>query len=383
MKIYLDDERTPPNGWKLVKTPKEVIKLLKRGKVTELSLDHDLGDDKNIGTGYDVLLWIEKQVYTKNFKPPKIKVHSANISARNKMELAIKSINKKNESLKLINLLNEITLKSAIDKLKYGETGPYKVKIRVSDLLLSKKSILGAYRDIKQNRPSKTNKLIDVLYDRDKNVLIITDGWHRFVQLLMKGLRHTDYIDVKLSSYPGVNDYYSIPFGDNIFNIKTDVLKEVASVYINESKYIHRWMDDNELLKLLKNKKVASNKKFVSFTLDPMRIRSAGFSGNAVTFNRRNFESLNKAIEVWYDPDFMRLHPDICLYVTGYKGEEDWDEMGFVDWETYILDYEEEQEIVVRKSYKIDKNTIEHIEIPKNKKKKFQQFENEYNIEYD
>jgi len=95
MKIYLDDERTPPSGWKLLKTPKEVIKYLKTGKVEELSLDHDLGDDKNIGTGYDVLLWIEEQVYLHNFKPPKIKVHSANVSARTKMEAAIKNINKK------------------------------------------------------------------------------------------------------------------------------------------------------------------------------------------------------------------------------------------------------------------------------------------------
>jgi len=224
MKIYLDDERKAPSGWTLVKTPKEVINLLKTGKVSELSLDHDLGDDKNIGTGYDVLLWIEKQVYMKNFKPPKIKVHSANISARNKMELAIKSINKKNESLKLKDILNEITLNTAIKKLKYGETGPYKVKIKVSDLLLSKKSIHGAYRDIQQNRPSKTNKIIDVLYDRDKDVLIITDGWHRFVQLMLNGLSVDDYIDVKVSSYPGVNDYYAIPFGDNIFNFKKDKL---------------------------------------------------------------------------------------------------------------------------------------------------------------
>lgn len=100
MKIYLDDERVPPSGWKLTKTPKETINFLKTGKVTELSLDHDLGDDSGIGTGYDVLLWIEEQVHMNGFKPPKMKVHSANSSARTKMELAIKSINKKlNESI--------------------------------------------------------------------------------------------------------------------------------------------------------------------------------------------------------------------------------------------------------------------------------------------
>lgn len=91
MKVFLDDIRKPPAGWKLVKWPDEAIKLLKTGKVKEISLDHDLGDDER-GTGYDVVLWIEEQVVTNKFNPPKIKVHSANVSARKKMELGIKSI---------------------------------------------------------------------------------------------------------------------------------------------------------------------------------------------------------------------------------------------------------------------------------------------------
>ncbi len=57
-------------------------------------MDHDLGDDER-GTGYDVVLWIEEAVVTKGFKPPLIRVHSANSSAREKMELGIKSINKR------------------------------------------------------------------------------------------------------------------------------------------------------------------------------------------------------------------------------------------------------------------------------------------------
>ncbi|WP_439037769.1 cyclic-phosphate processing receiver domain-containing protein [Agarivorans sp. QJM3NY_25] len=34
--------------------------MLKTGEVTEISLDHDLGNDDH-GTGYDVVLWIEEQ----------------------------------------------------------------------------------------------------------------------------------------------------------------------------------------------------------------------------------------------------------------------------------------------------------------------------------
>jgi len=90
MKVYLDDLRESPIGWTLTRTVCETLDLLKTGKVTELSLDHDLGYEK---TGYDVLLWIEEEVYfNKMFKAPKIKIHSANESARRKMELAIQSI---------------------------------------------------------------------------------------------------------------------------------------------------------------------------------------------------------------------------------------------------------------------------------------------------
>lgn len=91
MKLYLDDERSPPEGWRLVRWPDEVIGLLQSGEVTELSLDHDLGDDER-GTGYDVILWLEEAVATRGFVPPRIKVHSANNSARGKMEAGIRAI---------------------------------------------------------------------------------------------------------------------------------------------------------------------------------------------------------------------------------------------------------------------------------------------------
>ncbi len=97
MKIYLDDERSTPEGWHRTYWPEEVIDLLKTKKVTHLSLDHDLGDDDH-GTGYDVLLWLEEACALNGFTPPHIKVHSANSAARIKMELAIKSIERfKNE----------------------------------------------------------------------------------------------------------------------------------------------------------------------------------------------------------------------------------------------------------------------------------------------
>jgi hypothetical protein len=91
MKVFLDDERSTPPGWRRVYWPDEAIALLETGIVEEISLDHDLGDDGR-GTGYDVVLWIEEAVALRGFQPPKMTVHSANSSARIKMEAGIAAI---------------------------------------------------------------------------------------------------------------------------------------------------------------------------------------------------------------------------------------------------------------------------------------------------
>jgi hypothetical protein len=91
VKVYLDDERPTPAGWVAARWPEDAIALLETGQVTDISLDHDLGDDLH-GTGYDVVCWIEEAVATRDFVPPSISIHSANASARQKMELAVERI---------------------------------------------------------------------------------------------------------------------------------------------------------------------------------------------------------------------------------------------------------------------------------------------------
>lgn len=91
MRVYLDDERNTPTGWVRVYWPDEAIALLEAGLVSEISLDHDLGDDAR-GTGYDVVLWIEEAVALRGFVPPRMHVHSANSSAREKMLAGIRAI---------------------------------------------------------------------------------------------------------------------------------------------------------------------------------------------------------------------------------------------------------------------------------------------------
>jgi hypothetical protein len=91
LRIFLDDERAPPEGWVRASWPAEVIAWLETGSVQAVSLDHDLGDDAR-GTGYDVICWIEEAVALRGFDPPTLTVHSANPSARAKMLAGIRSI---------------------------------------------------------------------------------------------------------------------------------------------------------------------------------------------------------------------------------------------------------------------------------------------------
>jgi hypothetical protein len=99
MKVFLDDERVTPQGWFRTYNPDDTIDLLHAGLVTELSLDHDLGDDDEIGTGYDVVLWIEEAVALRGFVPPIIHVHSANSSAAAKMRAGIETIERLHNAL--------------------------------------------------------------------------------------------------------------------------------------------------------------------------------------------------------------------------------------------------------------------------------------------
>ncbi len=91
IRVWLDDVRPAPEGWKHVTTPEEVIMLMQTDIVLEMSLDHDLGLTEE-RTGYKVLVWLEEAVATRAFvPPPKIVIHSANAVGRKRMEQALAS----------------------------------------------------------------------------------------------------------------------------------------------------------------------------------------------------------------------------------------------------------------------------------------------------
>lgn len=96
LRVYLDDERVTPERWFRVDWPEQAIEVLETGRVSVISLDHDLGDDAR-GTGYDVVQWIEEKVFTEDFAAPTIHVHSANVAGRRRMQLGIESIQRRQQ----------------------------------------------------------------------------------------------------------------------------------------------------------------------------------------------------------------------------------------------------------------------------------------------
>lgn len=91
MKIWLDDERPMPPGFDVhVKTAQEAIHLLSQGKVTAISLDHDLGPP-DAGNGAQVAMWIEEKAFHNELKPLKWAVHSANPVGRTNMIAALQN----------------------------------------------------------------------------------------------------------------------------------------------------------------------------------------------------------------------------------------------------------------------------------------------------
>jgi len=92
IKLWVDDVREAPDGWMGIMNPIVALQILKLGNVVELSLDHDLGEDRQ--TGYDIICWLESQLFMGYpcFVPRDIRCHSANPVGRAKIEAAIASI---------------------------------------------------------------------------------------------------------------------------------------------------------------------------------------------------------------------------------------------------------------------------------------------------
>ena len=95
MKLWVDDIRLPPDGWVWAKNYDQAIDLLKTNEVSNLSLDHDLGDE-NEKTGYDIMRWIEeKAFFDADWSLPRIKFHTSNPAGRRNMNACLLAIKRR------------------------------------------------------------------------------------------------------------------------------------------------------------------------------------------------------------------------------------------------------------------------------------------------
>ena len=96
MKLYLDDVRFPRGGgWTVVRSYDDAIAVLDAfyDKIEEVSLDHDIGDEKH--TGYDVAKYIEFLIEIKKYVPiKKMWCHSANPVGCKNINAVFKKYNK-------------------------------------------------------------------------------------------------------------------------------------------------------------------------------------------------------------------------------------------------------------------------------------------------
>jgi len=87
MKLWVDDIREMPDNYTVwCRTAEDAIAILLNHPVTEISLDHDLGEGQ---TGYTVAKFIEESAYNCTIAPLKCHCHSANPVGKKNIQAAL------------------------------------------------------------------------------------------------------------------------------------------------------------------------------------------------------------------------------------------------------------------------------------------------------
>jgi len=89
MKLYVDDLRRCPDGWKLARTITDAISHLYAGRVDEISLDHDIafirGTDIRMHKEAFMSVAYFMAIMPVELRPSKVRIHTANVDAGWKM----------------------------------------------------------------------------------------------------------------------------------------------------------------------------------------------------------------------------------------------------------------------------------------------------------
>jgi hypothetical protein len=91
MKLWIDDERNPPDSsWSVVRTSREALIFIVNNleHIEEISFDHDLG---GTDTTMPIAEYLEDAAYYGTIKRIKWNVHSANPAGRSNLIAALKS----------------------------------------------------------------------------------------------------------------------------------------------------------------------------------------------------------------------------------------------------------------------------------------------------
>lgn len=88
IKLWIDDVRPAPRGWRRAKTSNEAIDMLCNYDPTEISFDHDLGGND---TSMNIVNMIEKWSSEDRIGRFVWHIHSANPVGRKNLELALQS----------------------------------------------------------------------------------------------------------------------------------------------------------------------------------------------------------------------------------------------------------------------------------------------------
>ena len=129
------------------------------------------------------------------------------------------------------------------------------------------------------------------------------------------------------------------------------------------------------LMDLLKNDGAqAGPKKYISFSKNPGSGYHDYFGDVRIVFNSEElYDQGAKNIE--YNEDFFDKNPEICYYITGYIGEDDFyerkDDDSEEDWKHEILKYKPEDEVLLKK-FNYKNGMIDVVYIPKKYKKEIE-----------
>lgn len=89
MRLYVDDLRRCPEGWKLARTITDAVTHLFNGRVNEISLDHDIcfirdGDIRMHKESFMPVCHV-LCLLPSSLRPTKVRIHTANVDAGWKM----------------------------------------------------------------------------------------------------------------------------------------------------------------------------------------------------------------------------------------------------------------------------------------------------------